>query len=899
VTVRSTKRKVLLGLLVFLLLVTLFLALSVAASRTWVDIWWYGSLGYEFYYWQRALYRYAVFAVVAVVFFSIFFLNFRFASRTLRTGGGGRRSAAQGRKAPGKWAARFGRFSVWVYVPLSAALTLPIVLPLFRNWQAFLLYLFGPNAGISDPVYGKDVSYYLFSFPIYSMVQERLLAAFAILSLAVACLYGLESRLLKKQGVTVAGPARRHLSVLVLVLFLLGMWGLSLQRYFLLYTARHEPLFFGPGFVEMRIIVPLIWAAILLVGGIGLWVLFFFRQRRGLNILFGLIPAIGIVLVLRYTDLLPRLVERFFVRPNQISMERPYIQSSIQASLEAYKLGNVETREFDTRPSAGTETTTDGVGRLRNVPLWTEEVLDDVYEQLQGLRTYYQFPAVRVDRYELEGEKQQVFLAARELDYARLPPGAHNWVNKHMSYTHGYGAVMSPASQPGGEPVKWFLEGIPPRSDVGIHMDQPGVYYGLADSPYCLVPNGAGEIDYPQGSENVMTHYRGKGGVAVSSLFRKLLFAFFLRNKNFFFTHELNEDSRILFRRNIRDRVQRLVPFLLLDRSAYPVVTSGRIYWILDAYTKSARYPNAVSTRLENGTTLNYIRNSVKIVVDAYDGTVSFYIFDPDDPIIRGYDRIYPGLFRSREEMPADLKSHVRYPRDLFHIQMKVYAEYHQTDPEVFFEDEDMWEFPKAPGADRGGAEKMEPYYLTVDLIEPERMDFLLFVPMVPAGRQNLRALCIAGCDPPYYGKIIVYRMPKGHLEYGPAQIDSLINENTMISERFTLWDQMGSKMQRGKMVILPVGRKILYIEPVYLESQSAPVIPRLQRVIIAREGRVVMEPSLEEAYAALQEVDREGLPKEGAKKPSSSEPTGTEAVVNGKDAAGTRAHPPETVRGP
>lgn len=399
--------------------------------------------------------------------------------------------------------------------------------------------------------------------------------------------------------------------------------------------------------------------------------------------------------------------------------------------------------------------------------------------------------------------------------------------------------------------MTWFIRGIPPESEYGFSLEQPGIYFGAGSYPYVIAPNEAGEFDYPKGNSNAMTNYTGRDGVPLASLFKKLLFAYHFMDKDIFFTTKTNKNSKILFRQNIVERIETLTPYFLLDNDPYLVVTARNLFWIQDAYVTSALYPNATPYSSAMGT-FNYIRNSVKIVIDAYNGTTDYYVFDTKDPIIQAYSRIYPGLFKNRDAMPPELLQQVRYPRDLFDIQMTIYAKYQQQDPDVFYQQEDVWEFAKS--YQEKEVARIKPYYLTLDLIEPPRFDFLLLAPMSPKGRDNLRALALVGCDPPHYGKIIVYDFPKGELIYGPSQISALINQDTTIAEQFTLWDQIGSRVALGKMVILPVGKVIIYIQPVYLTSSAQTKIPELKRLIMSQGQIVVMERSLEDAYARLQE---------------------------------------------
>ena len=487
---------------------------------------------------------------------------------------------------------------------------------------------------------------------------------------------------------------------------------------------------------------------------------------------------------------------------------------------------------------------------LRNVPLWEEKELEAVYDELQVLRTYYNFSRISVGRYTIGDEYQQVFLAVRELDYNRLPKSAKTWVNQHLNYTHGYGFVMNPASQKGGESVLWYARGLPLESQYGIQMKRPEVYFGVGPfNQFVIAPNVSGEFDYAQEDAFVTSSYKGHGGVHLSTLFSRALFAYYFGDKNILVSTQLTDKSRILFRRNILERILTLTPYLLLDGQVYPVATPERLYWVQDAYTTSKYYPNSQPTDF-NGKKLNYIRNSVKIVVDAYDGSVNFYVFDPKDPIIDAYQRIYPGLFKDKSKLPPALKPHIRYPRDFFHIQMNIYAKYHQTDPVTFFEQEDVWE----PATTIRGQDTvtLHPYYLTLGLINPPNLDFLIVQPMTPLRLDNLRALVVGGCDGDNYGKIIVYEFPKGELVYSPVQISALINAEPTIAEQFNLWNMSGSKMNRGKMVILPVQKTVLYIQPIFLQAEIPHPIPELQRVVMTEGHVAVMDASLEEAYRQL-----------------------------------------------
>lgn len=848
----------------FVLLNLIIIALALIIADFLVDFWWFDSLGYSFYFLQRLLYRYVVLISVTFAFFLFFFLNFWVASRYLGTYEQGKeqetseeeeeapsRLKKKARKTYKELMRMFLTGSMWVYTPLSFVLAIIIALPLFEQWEMFLLYLVAPTTGVAESTFGKDISYYLFSYPIYILLLRRLLLAFLLLFAALVILYLVERKILASRDQSLARGARWHLSALILVAFFIEIWHFLLQAHGMVYSTSHLPLFFGAGFTEMNVVLPLIWLSLFFLMGTAFSLIAYMNARKGLLVLAGFTVLFFAALGLRHSTILPQLVQKYIVQPNEIHRERPYINKNIEATLAAFKLDDVETREFS--PSmVMTDVDTPRIkAELRNIPVWDGEYLEDVFQQLQQLRTYYQFSSVDVARYYVNNRYQQVFLSARELDHEQLPPGARNWINQHLSYTHGYGAVMVPASQGGDEPMTWFIRGIPPESDFGFQIKQPAIYHGLGKYSYSIAPNDTGEMHYPKGASNVIYDYTGKSGVRISSLFKKLLFAYYFGDRDVFFTTKTNPGSRILFRQNILDRIKILTPFITLDRDPYLVVTNERLFWIQDAYTTSIMYPYA--TPYHTGQKwVNYIRNSVKIVVDAYDGTVDYYIFESDDPIITAYSRIYPGLFKSRAQMPPELLTQVRYPMDIFTLQTTVYAKYQQRDPEVFYQQEDMWDFAKIYRS--GEPINITPYYLTLDLISPPRSDFLLLCPMSPKGRDNLRSLVIAGCDPPFYGKIIVYDFPKGELVHGPSQIYALINQDTTIAQQFTLWDQIGSEVARGKMIILPVGEVILYIQPVYLKAATQLKIPELKRLIMSQGQVVVMERSLEEAYAELQQ---------------------------------------------
>ncbi len=817
----------------------LYLLLGIAFPRFFVDLWWFDSLDLGSLFWKKLLYRYLVFAVVTLVFFSIFFVNFRIAIRYIDP------QAHHGSRF-----SHLRRGSLMVYLPLSLVLAAAIALPLFYQWEGALLYFFAPESGMSDPVYGNDISYYLFALPIYLLVLSELLVALILVFLGTALLYWSEHRLLASRGQNIGRGARVHLSLLVCLIFFAATGFFILERHLLLYGDDHMPLFFGPGYMEMQVTLPLIWASIITLMGAGVAIVSRFFTHRGLLPAVLFLGLFGVSLAIRYTEMLPRVVQEFLVEPDAIAKETPYIAHNIEATLAAYNLKEVEKRAYEVKRPPWDSASPEVRMSLQTIPLWDREVLLPTYTQLQALRPYYEFPAIDVDRYTVNGVYQQVFLSPREINTNKLPEGAMSWVNRWLQYTHGYGAVISQASQLGEQEPTWFMQGLPPQSEPDLRLEEPAIYYGLNAYRPAIAPNKAGEVDYPTATRLLRSNYKGTGGIPISNRFRKLVFALYYRDKNIFFTPQTTGDSRLLLRRNVTERIEKLTPFLRLDGDPYVVVTRERMYWIQDAYTVSRWFP--YSTRYQKS--LNYIRNAVKIVVDAYNGTVDYYIVDPKDPIITAYSRLYPRLFKGFAEMPASLRAHVRYPKDLFDMQVHIYAKYHQN-PKQLFNQEDQWDLPQLNTAAMGEIEQAIraslSRYLTLNLIDRDRFEFVLMAPLTPKGRANLRAMAVAGCDEENYGRLLIYSFPKGTLVYGPAQINTFIQQNPDIARRFTLWAD-SSRVIQGQLTVIPVGGVVLYIQPIYLAARSVNAIPLLERVIVSSGQTVVMESSLREGLEAL-----------------------------------------------
>ncbi len=812
-----------------------------------VDFYWYSSLGYSGLLFLKLLYKYLIFIGVTLFFFLIIFLNFWVASRYLgcTLSGECKHEVTKTRKL----IQAFRTGSLKVYTPLSIILAIPLAIPLYEQWEAALLYIFGSNSGVKDPVYGIDVSYYLFSLPIYSLLQRRLIIMLLLLFVCLTILYYIERRMLASEGQPLYKSAKIHLSVVIFLAFWVQAWGYMLERHLLLYNTNNLPLFSGPGYTEMTVLLPLIWLSAIFLLAMAISLIVFVNKRKGVYPLVIFTLLFVLTHAGRTWDFLYDNVDKYLVKPNEIERQSKYIQNAVLSTLGAYNLTHVEKRDYGrmqnlrslTDPELGTD--------LENIPLWDKELLIDVFQEVQAIRPYYHFSDIDVGRYPMDNVLHQVYLAAREINLNKLPLSAQNWINMHLKYTHGYGPVMIPAAQKGEERMKWYIKDIPPVSDYGFSIKEPGIYYGTGHYEYAIAPNDSGELYYPGDVDEVFVDYKGTGGTPIGSLFKKALFAVYFKDRNIFFTTKTNSDSRILFRRNIQERIRTLTPFIRLDKDPYLVVTDDVMYWYQDAYTLSKWYPQGAPYNDE----FNYIRNSIKIVVDAYNGTVTYYLVDTKDPIAKAYERMYPGLIKPIEEMPENLRKQMRYPRDLFEIQMKMYSKYHQVNPETFYKDEDRWQF--AEFVHRDTLIRMQPYYLTLDLIQHKNPEFILVIPMLPINRENLRALALVGCDGDNYGRIIIYLFPRGRQVYGPSQINALIDQDTIIAEMITLWDQAGSEVKRGKMIIFPLGKHILYIQPFYLEATGRLKIPELKRVIVSAEQIVVIDVTLEKAFDRLNKL--------------------------------------------
>lgn len=827
-----------------------------------VDLWWYQSLKLESYFWLRLLYKFFISGGVTLAFFSIFFFHFWIASRYLGLNPPNEiLDDLDKRKRYQRFADVYMNGSAKIYTPLSLALAIFVAIPFYNQWETSLLYFFGRDSGVTETVYGNDVSFYMLSYPIYLLIQKELLIAAILIFTSVGILYWLEHFFIPNQKKEYPLAAKAHLTILIGFVVAFIVWGFMLNRFSLLYTDSNEPIFYGPGFVEMWYQLPLIWLAIISFLATALSAgLFIFSEKHRIKGPF-LISFIIFLCAIGLPNLqfIPNTLQKYIVSPNPVQTNKSFIQQNIDATLNAYDLNNINTVDLSIKLNATQDIATWGTQkRFENIPVWDREYIVDSFKQLQEIRPYYKIRSVDEDRYFILDHKRQVNLAAREVNTSKLPPEAQNWENIHLRYTHGYGAVVTPAAQDAGKPLTWYLRDLSMNSDVGFQVKNPDIYYGQGQYDYAVVPNKLKIEDIAGSDPSVTLSYHGEGGIPIPSLFRKALFSIYFKDEKIFFSTNISTESKVKIHRNITERITKLAPFLHLDKDPYLVINKDRFYWILDAYTLSNKYPvskPAADDFLDGKKDFNYIRNSVKIVVDAYDGDVDFYISDPSDAIIQAYNKAYPGLFKNLDTMPAELKEHLRYPRDMYYLQMKVYAKYHQQSPELFYEQAETWAQANVRG------EPVQPYYQTMDFGNcNDTEEFVLIEPMTPVNRTNLSMIGVAGtmdkttCGQNYKPGITVYKFGKDIQVNGPAQIEALTQQEPEISAQFTLWGQSGSSVEMGRMIILPMGNTVLYVQPIYIAS-TKDKMPQLTRIIVSIGDETIMDTTLWSAFNRLKQV--------------------------------------------
>jgi uncharacterized protein len=813
-----------------LVLIGLMLLLLVVATP-YVEYLWLKALGQSGVFWTRAVARVVCFTVAALVGFLAVFSSLFMASKCWPT-----------------WELRIAgleknRFLKRVFLLAAAAAGLITGLAGWATASRCLVWLYQQPFGIQEPIFGKDVGFFIYSLPFWTSVLSLGYLS-ATLATAAAVAYYLARAIQMSEKSKFPPLLARHCFVLVGVFSLLTSFDFLLRRYSLAVDGSGPAA--GAGYVDANILAPTLFVLAIMVGALGVFLIGYKPIDKPLRQL----GALGLVVALSLLGLkaVPNAVQQYKVRPNEISLERPYIEYAIDMTWKAFGFEGIEETDFRAEQTLTRETLDGYDSTLKNIRLWDPGPLKDSYQQLQSLRTYYSFHDLDIDRYMIDGTLRQVMLSAREIP---MDQGHETWVNRHLQYTHGYGLAMNPVNEmtAEGQPRFW-IQDLPPKSDVDIQVERPEIYYGEETNWFVLGNTEEQELDYAKGDKNVYTHYQGTGGIRVGGLFRRLALAAYFRDLNLLLSSAIKSESRAMFHRNILERVNTLAPFLDAD-DPYMVVSEGQLYWVIDLYTVSSRFP--FSHRTDG---VNYLRNSVKGIVNPYSGEVQLVVVEPDDPLLQTYRKIFPSLFTDLKDISPDLKSHFRYPARLLEVQARVYNIYHMTDPQVFYNKEDLWEF--AQENYHGQEQQVEPYYIVMRLPGEEQPEFILMLPLVPKDKDNMIAWMAARCDGDNYGKLLLFRFPKESLVYGPRQIEARIDQDTVISQQLTLWEQKGSQVLRGKFLVIPVEDSLLYVEPLYLQARAARM-PELKRVIVTSSNpesesdvrdAIVMGKTLNEALA-------------------------------------------------
>jgi len=824
-----------------------------AALSYYVDVLWFGSLSYADVFWKTLSLQWEVFAAFAAATFLIVYGSFLALKRvhlpdlpsdhTILIGG-------QPLKLPVEPVLRL------IALAVSLAIAVATGGAMAGDWPTLALFWYAPRTtGIVDPIFAKPLNFFLFALPAWQLLADWLLTLSVITCVLAAffvLITGGARALTGRLSRSVALPWRGFSITFAFLLLILAMR---------VYLGRFERLlddhtiFGGVTYTDAHVTLTgmLVVCAALVLGAV-VAAVNAVRVPRGRWLLAAILPAAVCYVAVQGIGW---YVSSFIVKPNELVREKPYIVYNTDLTRQAYGLNRVSQREFPAETTVEAADPANNQATLQNIRLWDWHALQDTLRQIQEIRTYYDFPDIDIDRYEIDGTTREVMLAARELSVDKLPESSRNWINEKLIYTHGYGITMNPVNgfTPEGLPTL-ILSNMPVQSTVrSLTVTRPEIYFGEMTNTDVYVKTQQKEFNYPQGQTNNLTSYEGNGGILLGGFLRRMIVALDQNDlAKLPFSDDVNKNSRLLMRRNIRDRVSALAPFLTYDPDAYIVLgEDGRLSWIMDAFTISDSYPYSTHYPLDNNS-INYMRNSVKVVIDAYDGTTTFYVFDTDDPIIAAYRRIFPTLFKDASTMPAGLRKHVRYPEMLLKLQAEVYGLYHMTDPEAFYNREDLWTVATEVSLGEGGqqtTQAMQPNFVLMKLPGETGEEFVEILPFTPANRNNLIGWIAGRSDGAQYGTSVVYNFPKTKLVDGPLQIEARIDQNAQLSGQLTLWNQQGSHVRRGALLVIPIGRALLYAEPIYLQAERSPM-PELRLVVLALQDRLAYGPTFESALASL-----------------------------------------------
>jgi len=833
------------GLPGLILLAGVLLFAVPSAVVYYTDWLWFQELGYQGVFLRTLNAQAVVFTSTFVFAFLFLFVNLTVARRALS-----RPQFVLGTTEDGRPIVVESQMLANLLLPAALVVSIALGFGASSNWLEWLSALNAVPFGDKDVLFGRDVAFYVFLMPVLDLVRQQALVLVVLALGASGFLYLLSGNVVMepRYGVAfwprlnLASTARLHLSLLLAFLFALMAWGTWLELPRTLITGAATNVVFGASYTDVYARVPFLRVSLVvmsLASLLSFWQAFA-PQRWLLPLAIG-----AYVVVSTVGGLYASFVQRFVVTPNEQTTEQPYILNNIAATRKAYALDRVEERPLSGDAALSAEDIIANAGTIENVRLWDHQPLLQTFGQLQEIRPYYDFVNVDNDRYTLDGKYRQVMLSLREMNTETL--SNRSWVNERLTFTHGYGLTLGPVNEVTsvGQPVL-FVKDLPPKTTVDLRIDEPSIYYGERSSDYALVKTLQPEFHYPRGEDNVTSTYEGTGGVKLGGLFRRLLFAIRFGATNIVVTTQLTDESRIMFHRQIGDRVRTIAPFLQYDADPYPVVADGRLFWIQDAYTTSTNYPYATPFGARG---INYLRNSVKIVIDAYHGSTAFYLAEPEDPIALTIAKIFPGLLRPLSEMPANLRSHVRYPEEIFRVQAAAFATFHMTNPQVFYNKEDQWQVPVIDS--EGNATPMQPYYTIMRLPGEKDTEFIQMLPFTPRLKDNLAAWMVARSDGEHYGRLLVFQFPKQKVVFGPRQIVARINQDQVISPQITLWNQQGSQVIQGTLLVIPIEESLLYVRPLYLRSAGGR-IPELKRVIVAYQDQIVMAETLNKGLVQI-----------------------------------------------
>ena len=799
---------------------------------------WFSALGYERVFATRLIASLLLGIVAGGAAFALLYANLRFAQRGIVPNPVVMQMNAQ---TPAVDVTRLVRR---LALPAALVLALFIALAVSSGWMPVLQFLNQTPFGVTDPVFGRDLGYYVFTLPIVGGVLGLLMFLVVVALLASGALYALRGDVvIYRKNLTIEPSARLHLALLLAVLFVLT----ALRVYFVRLPgtlfSTNGPLF-GASYANLHgTIIGLKLAGLAALVGAALVVAGARSKRLGRNALLAVAIYFGVSLL--GVVVYPAVVQRLIVAPNELNKETPQLRYHIDATRRAWGLDRVLVRDLSGEAALTERDIQANRTTIDNVRLWDRDPLLQTFGQLQEIRTYYDFVSVDDDRYMIDGRYRQVMLSPRELNSASLP--TRTFINERLTFTHGMGLTLGPVNEvtEEGLPVL-FVKNLPPASTVSVAVRRPEIYFGELTDTWVFANTGQAEFDYPSGDENIFASYKGNGGVRVGGFLRRLALSAYFRSLKVLLSSDITSQSRAMYIRNIRQRARTALPFLIFDADPYMVIDAGgSLRWILDGYTATTRYP--YSQPLQNG--VNYMRNSVKVVIDAYDGAITAYLADPADPLVRTFAKIFPGIFQPLDAMPADLRAHLRYPEDLFHVQSELYGAYHMAEPDIFYHREDQWQKPVLSIA----PERPDPFlrHMVMRLPGERQAEFILMVPFTPRGKDNLASWMVARNDGEHYGELVVYRFPKQSLVFGPTQIVNRINQDTEIARQVALWDQGGSQVIRGNLLVIPIEESLIYVMPLYLRAQGGR-IPELKRVVVAYQNRVVMEETLDAGLAQL-----------------------------------------------